>query len=221
MVLSRGVAARWSRMAGQRGHPGTPAHARHARHASSRAAGWPPAPVGAPRPSPFCHAGAPRSQAGPLGRSVLVQYPRNCMTICSSGSLGVRRERRRRPPGGDANELDARGMRALREIENIVFRTHVVLESFTGTARRARQDRISDRLECATPVGSFGAVGLGLFIARRFVEAHGGTGRMPSAVGECATLTVELPAGGRRGQGRRFYTGFPSSSHVEKPGASG
>lgn len=60
--------------------------------------------------------------------------------------------------------------------------------------------------------------GLGLFIARRFVAAHGG---MQSAAGGCATLTVELPIGGRRGQGRRFYAGFPSSSHVEKPGASG
>ena len=103
VALSRGVAARWSRMAGQRGHPGTSASARTARPASSCAAGWSPPSCRVDRraqaglwASLSCHAGTP--QAGHLRRSKRVQYPRNCTTLCRSGSLGVRRGRWRRRP---------------------------------------------------------------------------------------------------------------------------
>lgn len=53
-----------------------------------------------------------------------------------------------------ASELEGRGARGLREIKDIVFRAHGVLESPAGAARRARRDRLSDRLECATSVWS-------------------------------------------------------------------
>jgi signal transduction histidine kinase len=40
---------------------------------------------------------------------------------------------------------------------------------------------------------SFGGLGLGLFIVRAIVEAHGGAVRLDSVVGEGTAATVELP----------------------------
>jgi len=40
---------------------------------------------------------------------------------------------------------------------------------------------------------NFGGLGLGLFVVRVIVEAHGGTVRAESRLGEGATFVVELP----------------------------
>jgi PAS domain S-box-containing protein len=54
-------------------------------------------------------------------------------------------------------------------------------------------DRVFGRFERAVPAQQFGGLGLGLWIARQIVEAHGGTIRLRSAPGAGSTFTVELP----------------------------
>ncbi|MGC4120932.1 MAG: ATP-binding protein [Myxococcales bacterium] len=55
------------------------------------------------------------------------------------------------------------------------------------------QARIFARFERAVSSRHFGGLGLGLWIARQVVEAHGGTISVASKPGEGATFTVELP----------------------------
>ncbi len=55
------------------------------------------------------------------------------------------------------------------------------------------QPRVFDRFERATSLRHHGGLGLGLFITRQIVEAHGGTIALESAPGEGATFTVTLP----------------------------
>ncbi|WP_170319902.1 MASE1 domain-containing protein [Polyangium spumosum] len=57
------------------------------------------------------------------------------------------------------------------------------------------QERIFQRFERAVSVRHFGGFGLGLWIARRIVEAFGGTIVVVSAPGEGSTFTVTLPRG--------------------------
>lgn len=57
----------------------------------------------------------------------------------------------------------------------------------------ADQARIFDRFERAVPGQNYGGFGLGLWIARQLVEAHGGAISVQSQVGEGATFIVELP----------------------------
>jgi PAS domain S-box-containing protein len=58
---------------------------------------------------------------------------------------------------------------------------------------REQQARIFDRFERAAPVRQYGGFGIGLWIVRRLVEAHGGTVRVESEPGAGARFTVELP----------------------------
>ena len=53
--------------------------------------------------------------------------------------------------------------------------------------------RIFERFERAVSPRNFGGFGLGLWIVRQLVEAHGGTIQVTSALGEGATFTVTLP----------------------------
>jgi PAS domain S-box-containing protein len=55
------------------------------------------------------------------------------------------------------------------------------------------QERIFERFERAVSERNYGGFGLGLWIARRIVEAHGGTIRVWSQPGAGSTFTVELP----------------------------
>ncbi len=55
------------------------------------------------------------------------------------------------------------------------------------------QARIFERFERAVSSRHFGGLGLGLWIVRQVVEAHGGAIRVVSAPGEGAEFTVELP----------------------------
>jgi signal transduction histidine kinase len=55
------------------------------------------------------------------------------------------------------------------------------------------QARVFDRFERAVPSQHFGGLGLGLYIARQIVEAHGGEIRVASAPGAGTTFTVLLP----------------------------
>jgi PAS domain S-box-containing protein len=55
------------------------------------------------------------------------------------------------------------------------------------------QARVFDRFERAVPSQHFGGLGLGLYIARQIVEAHGGEIMVESAPGAGTTFTVVLP----------------------------
>jgi len=55
------------------------------------------------------------------------------------------------------------------------------------------QTRIFNRFERAAPPHNFGGLGLGLWVVRQVVEAHGGTVRVSSALDAGATFEVELP----------------------------
>ena len=58
------------------------------------------------------------------------------------------------------------------------------------------RERIFGRFERAVSSRHYGGLGLGLFLARRIVEAHGGRIAVVSAPGEGATFAVELPVAG-------------------------
>jgi len=55
------------------------------------------------------------------------------------------------------------------------------------------QARVFERFQRAVPAQNFGGLGLGLYVARQIVEAHGGTIQVTSAAGAGATFTVRLP----------------------------
>jgi signal transduction histidine kinase len=87
----------------------------------------------------------------------------------------------------------------------------VSLEDTQGMARLTVRDhgigihpgdaaRIFERFERAVPSRHYGGLGLGLWIARQVVEAHGGHILVHSTPGQGATFTVELP---REGLGPR------------------
>ena len=55
------------------------------------------------------------------------------------------------------------------------------------------QRQIFERFERAVSSRNYGGLGLGLYIVRRIVEAHGGTIRVESSPGEGAAFVVDLP----------------------------
>ncbi len=71
----------------------------------------------------------------------------------------------------------------------------VVRDQGIGIARED-QARIFERFERAAPSRQYAGLGMGLYITRQIVEAHGGSIRVASAPGAGSTFTVELP---RRG----------------------
>jgi PAS domain S-box-containing protein len=62
------------------------------------------------------------------------------------------------------------------------------------------QERIFERFERLISVRHFGGFGLGLWIVRQIVEAHGGRVRVHSAPGEGSTFTVEVPRSAARSE---------------------
>jgi PAS domain S-box-containing protein len=55
------------------------------------------------------------------------------------------------------------------------------------------QARVFERFQRAVPAQNFGGLGLGLYVARQIVEAHGGTIQVSSAAGAGSTFTVRIP----------------------------
>ncbi len=81
------------------------------------------------------------------------------------------------------------------EVQVLAWRGHarlVVKDQGMGIPAEA-QSRIFERLTRAVSERNYGGLGLGLFIARRIVGAHGGDIRVESEPGEGATFIVELP----------------------------
>jgi PAS domain S-box-containing protein len=54
-------------------------------------------------------------------------------------------------------------------------------------------DRIFARFERAVPITHYGGLGLGLYLCRNIVEAHGGAIRVSSSPGRGSTFVVDLP----------------------------
>jgi two-component system CheB/CheR fusion protein len=80
----------------------------------------------------------------------------------------------------------------------------VRLEQLGGTAQiavvdhgmgisDADQQRIFEKFQRAVSLEHFGGLGLGLWLARRLVEAHGGKVEVASSLGQGATFTVTVP----------------------------
>ena len=83
----------------------------------------------------------------------------------------------------------AAGMNAMREPD----RARVVATDRGIGISPAAHARIFERFERAVAAGGALGLGLGLYIARQIVEAHGGRIQLQSALGEGSTFTIELP----------------------------
>ncbi len=68
----------------------------------------------------------------------------------------------------------------------------VVQDHGIGIAKKD-QDRVFERFERAVSTHHFGGLGMGLYITRQIVAAHGGKIKVESSLGEGARFTVELP----------------------------
>jgi signal transduction histidine kinase len=55
-------------------------------------------------------------------------------------------------------------------------------------------EKIFSRFGRAAPVRNYGGLGLGLYIAKHIVEAHGGSIEVSSHVGRGSTFVIDLPA---------------------------
>jgi PAS domain S-box-containing protein len=73
----------------------------------------------------------------------------------------------------------------------------------------AHQDVVFDRFQRAVSERHYGGLGLGLYICRRIVEAHGGSIRVQSEPGVGATFTVELPRAAHESAEQRQASGAP------------
>jgi PAS domain S-box-containing protein len=83
-------------------------------------------------------------------------------------------------------------VRLAREGDDAVL---VVVDHGIGIARE-QQARIFDRFERAVSSRDFGGFGLGLWIAREIIEAHGGSISVTSEPGRGSTFRVRLPLSG-------------------------
>jgi signal transduction histidine kinase len=77
----------------------------------------------------------------------------------------------------------------------------IVRDQGIGIAKE-NQDRIFERYERAVSERHYGGLGLGLWIAREVIAAHGGALRVRSVETVGSEFTVELPLGGARSQSR-------------------
>src|SRR5512138_1810170 len=73
------------------------------------------------------------------------------------------------------------------------------------------QARVFERFERAVPSEHFGGLGIGLYIVRQVVDAHGGEVRVESTPGAGASFTVELPRSPPEAAGVDGATARPAS----------
>jgi len=78
-------------------------------------------------------------------------------------------------------------------LERLGDRVRMVVRDHGMGIAPADQVRIFDRFERAVATQNYGGFGLGLWISRQLVEAHGGSISVKSTVGEGASFIVELP----------------------------
>jgi PAS domain S-box-containing protein len=75
------------------------------------------------------------------------------------------------------------------------------------------QARVFARFERAVPSEHYGGLGIGLYIVRQIVDAHGGEVRVDSTPGAGATFTVELPLEPPRATAGDRAPGEPRPAH--------
>ncbi|OFX24221.1 MAG: hypothetical protein A2V77_01640 [Anaeromyxobacter sp. RBG_16_69_14] len=80
----------------------------------------------------------------------------------------------------------------------------------------AHQARIFERFERAVSSWNYGGLGLGLYISRRIVEAHGGTINVESQLGAGSTFIVELPCFPPAGAERRNGASPGGTEHLRR-----
>lgn len=67
-------------------------------------------------------------------------------------------------------------------------------------------EKVFERFERASPSGHIGGLGLGLYICREIVRAHGGNISIQSRLGEGSTFTVEIPLLKAEGAADAFFS---------------
>ena len=72
---------------------------------------------------------------------------------------------------------------------------HITVEDHGIGISTEDLSRIFNRFERAVPAGKYGGLGLGLFISKEIITAHGGTVRVASEIGKGSKFTVDLPLG--------------------------
>jgi signal transduction histidine kinase len=78
-------------------------------------------------------------------------------------------------------------------IHNAGVAAELVVRDYGVGIDPARQPFVFDRFERAVSARHYGGLGLGLYITRRIIQAHGGNVRVASEPGRGATFTVTLP----------------------------
>jgi PAS domain S-box-containing protein len=78
-------------------------------------------------------------------------------------------------------------------VERRADRAHITVRDHGIGIAADQQQRIFDRFERAVSPRAYGGLGLGLYIARQIVEAHGGSISVQSTPGAGSSFIVELP----------------------------
>jgi signal transduction histidine kinase len=86
---------------------------------------------------------------------------------------------------------------------------------------RARLPFVFDLFEHAAPSRNYGGLGMGLFVARALVRAHGGSIDVESAEGAGSTFTVDLPLDPRQGCTPATMAAEPPNTIASSTNSSG
>jgi signal transduction histidine kinase len=85
---------------------------------------------------------------------------------------------------------------------------------------RARLPFVFDLFEHAAPSRNYGGLGMGLFVARAVVRAHGGSIEAVSAEGVGSTFTIDLPLGGAQDSKRAIIPAEPPKTIASSANSS-
>jgi signal transduction histidine kinase len=78
-------------------------------------------------------------------------------------------------------------------VEPSIQGARIVVQDFGMGIEKSKQAKVFDRFERAISHNNISGLGLGLYITRQIVDAHGGTVSLMSELGQGSTFTVELP----------------------------